>query len=72
MRDFVEPGMPLTVALSALAQVVFGHGLFAELVLCTAMLAVAGRTDLLARDADSVGRNNRRHEADETIGTIHR
>lgn len=41
VRDFVEPGMPLTVALSALAQIVGGRGLFAEFVLCTAMLATA-------------------------------
>jgi hypothetical protein len=40
-RDFVEPGMPGTMVLSALAQVVGGHGLVAEFVLCLVMIAAA-------------------------------
>jgi hypothetical protein len=40
-RDFIEPGMPLTIALSAAAQRLLGVGIFAELVLCIAFLAVA-------------------------------
>ena len=40
-RDFVEPGMPLTIALSAAAQYLLGVGILSEFVLCTAFLAAA-------------------------------
>ena len=40
-RDFVEPGMPLTIAASALAQLAGGQGIAAELILCLAMIAAA-------------------------------
>jgi hypothetical protein len=37
--DFMEPGMPLTIALSAIAQAAGGRGLPSELVLCLLMVA---------------------------------
>ena len=40
-RDFVEPGMPLTIALSAAAQGLMGNWLLAELVLCVTFIAAA-------------------------------
>lgn len=44
-RDFFEPGMPLTIALSAAAQWLGGPGVVAELVLCVLFLSLtAGLT----------------------------
>lgn len=40
-RDFVDPGFPLTIALSALAQWAGGNSLLGEYVLCVALLAAA-------------------------------
>ena len=40
-RDFIEPGMPLTIALSAAAQRLLGVGIFAELILCIVFLSAA-------------------------------
>jgi hypothetical protein len=40
-RDLVEPGIPMTVALSALAQILGGQGVIAEFVLCLVMIAAA-------------------------------
>jgi hypothetical protein len=39
-RDFVEPGMPLTIAFSAVAQMLAPH-LLSELILCVGALAAA-------------------------------
>lgn len=39
VMDFVDPGMPLTYFLSAAAQVVIGHGAWAEDILCVTLLA---------------------------------
>lgn len=41
VRDFVELGMPLTEALSALAQILFGRSLLPEFLLATTMIGVA-------------------------------
>lgn len=41
VRDFVDPGLPLMAALSAVAQVLLGSGLHAELVLISCAFAVA-------------------------------
>jgi hypothetical protein len=41
IRDYTEEGVPLTVLLSAGAQLVFGQSLFAELVLVVTSLSVA-------------------------------
>lgn len=44
-RDFVEPGMPLTIALSAAAQHLMGRGILPEFVLCLVFIvAAAGLT----------------------------
>jgi len=40
-RDFFDPGMPLTYAMSAVAQLLLGRTLFAEAVLTTSALGLA-------------------------------
>ena len=40
-RDFVDPGYPLTIALSAAAQIVIARGMLGEFVLCVSMLSLA-------------------------------
>ena len=41
VRDFVDPGMPLTYVVTALAQAVLGHTPLAEIVLCVTALSLA-------------------------------
>ncbi len=41
VRDFVDPGMPLSYMVSAAAQMVFGPTELAEILLCSASLALA-------------------------------
>jgi hypothetical protein len=48
VRDFMESGLPLTAALSAVAQLIFGAGLHAEVIWIALMFGLAASLSLVA------------------------